>query len=126
MKQWTPFIKGIIECENLADWSRLWDDFIQKELQDGELNGGWHKNDDDNLDLTSLEKKGMFKNITIGESTSQYNKKKKMRKVKSFESHQFGNYEEQCLNKNKGGNEMQLEVVALTKNQIDEFCEKFE
>jgi hypothetical protein len=78
------------------------------------------------LILQAYEKKGMFKNITIGESTSQYDKKKKMRKVKSFESHKFGHYAEQCLNKNKGGNEIQLEVAALTKNQIDEFCEKFE
>jgi hypothetical protein len=36
MKQWTSFIKGIMAREKLPDWTRLWDDFIQEELQDEE------------------------------------------------------------------------------------------
>jgi hypothetical protein len=44
-KEWTPFIKGIVAREKLHDWSRLWDDFVQEELQDEDLNGGRYKND---------------------------------------------------------------------------------
>jgi hypothetical protein len=126
MKEWTSFIKGIMARENLPDWSRLWDDFIQEELRDEELNGGRHKNDDENLALASQEKKGKFKKISSGESTSQDDKKKDMRKVKCFACHKFGNYAGKCPNKKKGGNETQLEVVASTKTQMDEFCKKFE
>jgi hypothetical protein len=32
MKDWTPFIKGIMECEKIPNFSRLCDDFIQEEL----------------------------------------------------------------------------------------------
>jgi hypothetical protein len=49
-----------------------------------------------------------------------------MRKVKCFACHKFGNYAGQCPNKKKGGNETQLEVVASTKTQMDEFSKKFE
>jgi hypothetical protein len=49
-----------------------------------------------------------------------------MRKFKCFACHKFGNYAGQCMNRNKGGNEMKPEVVASTKTQMDEFCKKFE
>jgi hypothetical protein len=44
MKEWTLFIKGIVARENLPNWSSLWDDFIQEEFRDEELNRGRHKN----------------------------------------------------------------------------------
>jgi hypothetical protein len=47
--------------EKLPDWSRLWDDFVQEELQDEELNGGRHKKDEDNVALSSQVKKGKGK-----------------------------------------------------------------
>jgi hypothetical protein len=75
-KEWTPFIKGIMAREKLPDWSRLWDDFIQEELRDEDLNGGRHKNDDENLSLSSQERKGKFKKISSGESTSQVGRRR--------------------------------------------------
>jgi hypothetical protein len=125
-KEWTPFIKGIVAREKLPDWSRLWDDFVQEELRDEELNGGRHKNDDENVALASQVKKGKFKKFASGESTSQDDKKKDMSKVKCFACHKFGHYAGQCPNKKKGGNETQPEVVASTKAQMDEFAKKFE
>jgi hypothetical protein len=38
IKEWTSFIKGFVAHEKLLDWSRLWDDFVQEELRDEELN----------------------------------------------------------------------------------------
>jgi hypothetical protein len=90
------------------------------------LNGGHHKNDDENLSLAIQEKKGKFKKISSGESTYQVDKKKDMRKVKCFACQKFGHYAGQCPHKKKGGNETQTEVAVMEKDQVDEFCKKFE
>lgn len=60
-KQWTPFIKGIVARENLPNWVRLWDDFVQEKLRDEELCGGLVKNDEKNLALGVKAKKGKAK-----------------------------------------------------------------
>jgi hypothetical protein len=39
----------------------LWDEFIQKELWDEELNGGRHKKNEDNVALSILVKKSKGK-----------------------------------------------------------------
>jgi hypothetical protein len=124
-KVWTPFIKVVVALEKLPDWSRLWDDFVQEELRDEELNGGRYKNDDKNLALANYAKKGKFKKFASGESTSR-DDKKDMSKVECYACHKFGHYAGQCSNKKKGGNEMQLEVTASTKVQEDEFAKKYE
>jgi hypothetical protein len=69
---------------------------FRKNFEMKNLNGGRHKNDDENLALASQEKKGKFKKISSGESTSQEDKKKDMRKVKCFACHKFGHYAGQC------------------------------
>jgi hypothetical protein len=82
---------------------------------------------DENLIISSQERKEKFRDITSGESMTQDAKKKKdTRKVKFFACHNFGHYIGQCLHKEKGGKEVQLEVVAMTKTQVDEFCKNFE
>jgi len=32
LEQWQPFINGVVSRENLSDWNKLRDDFIQEEL----------------------------------------------------------------------------------------------
>jgi hypothetical protein len=34
-KEWDVFVKCVVGRENFPDWSRLWDDFTQEEIQDG-------------------------------------------------------------------------------------------
>ena len=34
-KSWEMFVWGIVARENMPSWERLWDDFIQEELQVG-------------------------------------------------------------------------------------------
>jgi hypothetical protein len=119
MNAWTLFIKGVVAHEKLPDWSRLWDEFVQEELRDEELNGGRHKVDDENVALANQVKKG--KKIVNKDDK----KKKDMSKVKCFACHKFGHYAGQCPNKKKGGNETQLEVAALAKAQMDKIAKKF-
>jgi hypothetical protein len=112
--------------ENLPDWSRLWDDFVQEELRDEELNGGRYKNDDENVALARQANKGNFKKFSNGESTSQDDKKKDLNKFKCYACRKFRNYASQCWNKKKDENETQPEVVASVKVQADEFAKNFE
>jgi hypothetical protein len=39
-KEWEVFVKCVLGCEHLPDWSRLWDDFTQEEIREGsQING---------------------------------------------------------------------------------------
>jgi hypothetical protein len=82
---------------------------------------------DEKFSLASQERKDKFNNISNGESTDQYGKKKKdMREVKCIACHTFGNYVGNYLHRKKGGKKTQSKVVALTKAQVDVFCNNFE
>jgi transposase-like protein len=81
---------------------------------------------DEKFSLVSQERKGKFKNIVSGESTTQDGKKKReMRKFKRFACHNFGDYARQCSHRKKGGNKTQSKVVVLAKAQVDGFFKKF-
>jgi hypothetical protein len=34
-KEWEVFVKCVVGREKLSNWSRLWDDFTQEEIQEG-------------------------------------------------------------------------------------------
>ena len=36
-KKWEVFVKCIVGREKLPNWSKLWDDFTQKEIREGSL-----------------------------------------------------------------------------------------
>jgi len=46
-EEWRPFIKGITTREKLSDWNKLWNNFIQEELQDEDLHQKKKALDDD-------------------------------------------------------------------------------
>jgi hypothetical protein len=71
-KQRMAFIKGIMACEKILDWTRLWDEFVWEELLDEDSNGGQYKNDDENISLANHANKGKgkFKNTSSGKYTS--------------------------------------------------------
>jgi hypothetical protein len=39
-KEWEVFVKCVVGCEHLPDWSRLWDDFTQEEIREGSPSNG--------------------------------------------------------------------------------------
>jgi hypothetical protein len=120
-KYWVPFVQGICARETVPGFDRLCIDCIQEETR-LDSRDGLKSIHDDNLSLSIQARKGKFKRISSGELTTQDGKKKKdMSKVKCFTCHKFGHYAGQCPHRKKEGNEAQLEVVATTKTQVDEF-----
>jgi hypothetical protein len=121
-KPWAPFIKGIVARETLPKFDRLWDDFIQEEIQEESL-AGQQVGDDENLALASQARKS--KGNTGGESTSQAGKKKDLSKVKCFACHKSGHYASQCPERKKGKGKSQ-QVATSAETQVKEFVERFE
>jgi hypothetical protein len=105
-KDWEVFVKCVVGREKLPDWSRLWDDFTQEEIQEGSQEKEMDGADDKNV---ALVVKGNEKN-------------KDMSKVRCFSCHKTSHYASQCPNNNKKKSEP--EVSAST--EIAEFAERYE
>jgi hypothetical protein len=89
----------------LPDWSRLWDDFTQEEIQEGSQERAVDGADDENIPLV--------------EKSSE--KKTDMSKVRCFACHKTGHYVSQCPNKEK-----KSEPEVLASAEIAEFVERQE
>jgi hypothetical protein len=61
-REWEAFVKCVVGHEHLPDWSRLWDDFTQKEIREGSQSSGQKTNGpDENVALVvKNKKKGSF------------------------------------------------------------------
>jgi hypothetical protein len=107
LTSWEPFIKGSCTQENLPDFERLWDDYIQEETR---MESKASKEDGgENLALFDQSNKGKVKRPNKGkgksdESTSQL-VKKDLSKIKCFSCHKYGHYASQCPDKKKGRGE---------------------
>jgi hypothetical protein len=106
-KSWEPFFKGFCAWENILYWQRLWDDYIQEEIQEGSK-GNKHGGSEENLALVSNtrrgKRKGSRKKGNNDGGSSQLGKKKDLSKIKFFSCHKNGNYASQCPKKKKKGN----------------------
>jgi hypothetical protein len=73
----------------MSDFDRLWTDCIHEETQ-LESRDGLKRSHDEKFSLSCHAMKGKFKNISMGELTTQDGKNKKyMIKVKCFACHDF-------------------------------------
>ena len=73
-KQWEVFVKCIVGREKLSDWSRLWDDFTQEEIQEGAL--GDQVNDE------------VEHNVALATKTT--NKKKDLNQIRCYHCRKMG------------------------------------
>jgi hypothetical protein len=105
-KEWELFIKCVVGREKLPDWSILWDDFTQEEIQERSQENALDGADDKNVSL-----------VVKGNE-----KKKDMRKVKCFACHKTSYYASQCPNNKK----KKIEPEMLTLAEIVEFAERYE
>jgi hypothetical protein len=101
-EQWKQLIKGVASCEKLLEWNRLWNDFIQEDLQ--------HKSCEENALASQLKKsKGV----------------KDLRKVRSYACNEFGHYASQCPNKKNGRKEKQAEMAGPAISEEEELAKRF-
>jgi hypothetical protein len=106
-KEWEVFVKCVVGREKLPDWSRLWDDFTQEEIQEGSLEKEMDGADDKNVAL-------------VGKSNEN---KKDMTKVTCFACHKIGHYVSEFPNKKK---KKKHEPEVSASADVVEFVEKYE
>jgi hypothetical protein len=113
----------------LQPLDRLWVDCIQEEAWIESRNDKQRGSDDDIQDIASHARKrkgnGSWKN-TARKASPEQGKNKDLSKVKCYACHKQGHYASHCPERKKGGNKMQLDVVASARAQEDEFAKKFE
>jgi hypothetical protein len=57
-KEWDVFVKCVVGRENFPNWSRLWDDFTQEEIQMGSHSSGQKEDkSEENVSLAAKRKK---------------------------------------------------------------------
>ena len=44
--KWHTFVQGVVAREKLPDWTRLWDDFVQEESQEGTFHNSTQSNEE--------------------------------------------------------------------------------
>ena len=124
-KKLTSFFKGVVSRENLPNWERLWDDFVQEKTREEALRSRQLKveEDEENIALAGGARKGKGATKTGGKGSSNDGKKKKdMSKVKCFACHKTGHYASQCPSRKKGKEKAYFRVSV----EVTKFAAKFE
>ena len=91
-KPWETFLRCVVARENLLNWERLWDDFMQEELRVGSSKAGKQPSSDEENVALAGKGKGKAKKSPSGGATSKGDNKKDMSKVKCFACHKVGYY----------------------------------
>jgi hypothetical protein len=115
MKEWDVFVKCVVGREFFPDWSRLWDDFMQKEIRMGSQSSG-QKEDRDDGDVF-LASKGK------GKKKGSYGKD--LSKVRCYCCNQLGHLASQCPEKKKKRKEQEGPDTSATTT-IEDVSSKFD
>jgi hypothetical protein len=108
-KEWEIFVKCVVGCENLPDWSRMWDDFTQEEIWEGShSNGKKEDRAEENVSLVAKrKKKGIFW--------------RDLSKFRCYCCNQLGHLASQCPEKKKKKKEKEGPKIADTTT-MEDFC----
>jgi hypothetical protein len=112
-KDWEVFVKCVVGCEHLPDWSRLWDDFTQEEIRERSQSGEQKTNRaDENVALVAKSKK----KGSSGRDLS---------KVRCYCCNQLGHLASHCPERKKKKKESEGPETAATA-AIEGFASKFD
>jgi hypothetical protein len=108
-------MKCVVDRGHLLDWSRLWDDFTQEEIQEG------YKNSGQNID-------GPDEGLTLaakGKGKKRGNSGKDLSKVKCYCCNQLGHLASQCPKTKKKKKEREgPDTVVITT--MEDFSSKLD
>jgi hypothetical protein len=113
-KEWEVFVKCVVGCEHLPDWSRLWNDFTQEEIQEGYQSSGQNIDGaDDNVALIAKsKKKGSF-----GRDLS---------KVRCYCCNQLGHLASHCLERKKKKKKEPEGPETAATTTMEDFASKYD
>jgi hypothetical protein len=115
-KEWEVFVKCVVGCEHLPDWSRQWDDFTQEEIREGSQNSE-QKGDGADEENVALVAKGKRK--------KKGNSRRDLSKVRCYFCNKLGHLASQCLERKKKEKEQEgLDTLATTS--MEDFSSKFD
>jgi hypothetical protein len=111
-KEWEVFVKCVMGREHLPDWSRLWDDFTQEEIQERSQ---------------SSEQKtdGVDENVAlVAKSKKKGSSGRDLSKVRCYCCNQLGHLASHCSERKKKTKSGGLQTAATTT--IEDFASKYE
>jgi hypothetical protein len=113
IKECDVFLKCVVGRENFPDWSRLWDEFTQEEIEMGSHSSGqkeYRAEDNDSL-AANRKKKGNFR--------------RDLSKFICYYCNQLGHLASQCPEKKKKRREEEGPETTATKT-MEDFSSKFD
>jgi hypothetical protein len=111
-KEWEVFVKCVVGCENLLDWSILWDDFTQEEIRERSQSSEQKTNGVvENVSLTAKRKK-------------KGSSRRDLSKVRCYCCNQLGHLASRCSERKKKKKEPEGPETTATTT-MEEFSSKY-
>jgi hypothetical protein len=112
-KEWEIFMKCVVGHENMPDWSRLWDDFTQEEIEEIFQSSEQNTNGvDENVSLTAKSKK---KGIS----------RRDLSKVRCYCCNKLGHLASRCPKRKKKKKEPKGPEIDAT-TAMEDFASKYD